>query len=236
MTLNYYLLPNRFDSEARDYTTKVRRARVYDLDAFITEMVRYHSTHTEADFHGSFKVEMATAIRLVQDGCHINTPLYSIRPTLRGRVSVNGASLPPLVANATISPGPALRAAMNSVEIFRLPTFSAERSAPLFYVDDRTHEVNKIITIGGRGQLLGERMRFDPSDPNQGIYLIDRESGAALQVETGGSIDPARITVLAPAGLVAGKSYIFEVRNILDASGDLRIGRLVYDVVAQEPT
>jgi hypothetical protein len=64
---------------------------------------------------------------------------------------------------------------------------------------------------GGMGQITGYRLRFDPSDPTQGIFFVN---GSATRVTVAGKNDPSELIFLIPASLTPG-DYSLEVRSTM---------------------
>ena len=234
MASPFRLEPNRFDPEAHDYIVKGHSARSVNEEQFIAETGEYRSTVTPADMRASFEVIKATACRLVREGININTSLFKIRNTPRGRVGADAAMYPPVETGVSMSPGLELQAAAEENLPQRTPTGSADHPCPLFYTDDLSHTANRMATIGGDGQFLGERLRFDPTDPNQGVFLVDVESGEAFRADVSvGSIEPGSMSIRIPSNLVAGRTYHIEMRSIFENSSTLVTGRMFFQLIAQ---
>jgi hypothetical protein len=91
----------------------------------------------------------------------------------------------------------------------------------LDYTDLNSGELNRRITPGGMGQLTGYRLRFDPADPEQGIFFIN---GSATRVSVTGKNNPSELVFLVPAGLTPG-DYRLELRSTM-GNGALHTGVL----------
>ncbi len=89
-----------------------------------------------------------------------------------------------------------------------------------------------MLTPGGMGRLYGARLKFDPSDPRQGIFFI-----AADKTETRAGCAaenvPQQLIFLIPP-LLAG-TYTLEVRNLAEDSLALRRGSLGYALTVTAP-
>jgi hypothetical protein len=70
-------------------------------------------------------------------------------------------------------------------------------------------------------QLTGYRLKFDSSDPNQGIFFIN---GNLTQVSIVGKNSPAELMFLVPASLTTG-DYSLEIRSSM-GNGTVRTGVL----------
>lgn len=98
------------------------------------------------------------------------------------------------------------------------------RPTPVAFVDVTTGVLNGPITPGRPGRLVGENLRYDVTDPAQGIFFIKTADGAATRVEELVWGQPAHLAFMIPT-LPAGE-YKVEVRAVLNGNHDLREGRL----------
>jgi len=71
-----------------------------------------------------------------------------------------------------------------------------------------------LVTPGGMGRLTGYRLKFDPTDPNQGIFFIN---GSTTQVDVVGKNNPSELMFLVPANLQPG-AYSLEIRSAIGNS------------------
>jgi len=192
-----------------------RPSHVIDTDRLVVEMIDGDSGRTN-DLRISLRAHAVKLLKLMWIVSHVNAPLVNDRADAQECVDHCGSDV-----------------AINAAEFFLLPN---GRPSALFYVDERTHMANKVITFGGRGQLLGEHMDFDPRDPDQGIFLIDVESGVELKADPAGLIEPASIAIILPMELIVGRTYTLEVRVRCEDCGELHVGRLAQRLTAQFPT
>ena len=82
-------------------------------------------------------------------------------------------------------------------------------------------EPNELVP-GKLAQVTGRRLKFDPTDPAQGVFLLN--DGAAIRVEPDGKIANKELVFQVPATLTPG-AYRLEVRAVF-GKADLRSGRL----------
>ncbi|OGB67431.1 MAG: hypothetical protein A2Y94_10395 [Caldithrix sp. RBG_13_44_9] len=78
------------------------------------------------------------------------------------------------------------------------------------------------MTRGGIGQITGHRLKFDPEDTKQGIFLV-AEDGTETRITMVGVNKPSQLMFSIPSSLPAG-NYTLEVRVIF--SSKLRSGKL----------
>ena len=94
---------------------------------------------------------------------------------------------------------------------------------PLEYIDLNSGATNSVLTPGGLGLLLGYRLRFEVSDPAQGIVFLDPEGGET-GVQVVATNTPRELVFLVPA--LASGTYKLEVRAGFCDDKDVRCGAL----------
>jgi len=81
------------------------------------------------------------------------------------------------------------------------------------------------LTPGNIGTLNGARLKFDPDQADEGLYLLPTSGGATVKVTTFQRNKPGQLIFLNPTGLAAG-DYFMEVRARVRGTTELRSGRL----------
>jgi hypothetical protein len=115
-----------------------------------------------------------------------------------------------------------LRQALEHVEVVKDEATSLNPN-PLAYADVASGTTNQVLTPGDGALLTGYRLRYDPADPAQGIFLVAAD-GAATRVERFIKLLPGEVSLIAPA-LPAG-TYTLEVRANVTGNGEIRSGKL----------
>lgn len=112
---------------------------------------------------------------------------------------------------------------------------STDRPWPQYLKDLTTQTANVRVTPGGEGELSGERLKYDPTDPRQGLFLVpDGPDGTALRAEVRGTMSQTYVPLRFPAGLAPDTEYHVEMRTRFDSdtSERLRIEALPWTVSA----
>jgi hypothetical protein len=94
---------------------------------------------------------------------------------------------------------------------------------PVQYLSLSNGHTPNTLTPGGMGKLIGERLRYEPSDPAQGLFLIAAD-GSERRLPTDGVILPGSVVFMIPADLAPG-AYRLEVRVRFEPE-TLSLGRL----------
>ncbi len=222
MPLKYALFENHLTSDPNDYMAVVQELQSKSQNDIIDLMIGRGSTVTKAEAL-SVMEEYASAIeQLLKDGYAINTPLFNLSPSVKG---IFGSADEPFNPNThrvqiNISTGTRLRSIGSSVVTERIKG-SSPRPDPEYLYDLGSDSRNESLTPGNIAQIRGSRLKFEESDPQQGIFLIAAD-GTETRVNTVSRNKPAQLDFLVP-NLNAGE-YRLEVRAILYKGKELRKG------------
>jgi hypothetical protein len=97
---------------------------------------------------------------------------------------------------------------------------------PMSYADLGSGTADTTVTPGHIGTLSGQRLKFDASATDEGIFLIPAAGGDAVKVAAVQSnLLPRELVFLVPT-LTANAGYCLEVRARLNGADELRTGRL----------
>jgi hypothetical protein len=91
------------------------------------------------------------------------------------------------------------------------------------FIDVASNTQNDIITPGKMARILGEELKYDDADSNQGIFFINDEN-EETKVDMVLDNLPKQLTFDIPASLVSG-IYRLQVRSNY-RSKDIRVGDL----------
>ncbi|MFV0268915.1 MAG: DUF4469 domain-containing protein, partial [Draconibacterium sp.] len=121
-----------------------------------------------------------------------------------------------------VTPGKRLKQVANEIEVQRVAGVSPQPD--LLYVDDLGSGTrNEQLTPGNIARLKGRRLKFDPTDPLQGIFLVS-EVNEETRISTVSRNKPAQLDFLVPA--VAPGLYKLVVRTLLKNTKTIRSGVL----------
>ena len=205
-------------------------ARIKTLDAvkmrdLVDRIVANGSTVGRADILSVLEDYHTTITDLLMLGMSVITPTVCYRPGIKGTFTGLGDSFNP--ARHRIVPrlraGALLKAKV--VNEGRVTKDLVERPRPkvVEYLDLVSGTANQVLTPGEGAHLTGRLLRFDPADPEQGVFFVAVD-GTRTRVERFLDIQPSKVILLAPT-LPAG-DYKIEVNASFNDNGDLRSGRL----------
>lgn len=226
MTVNYVLQKNPLSTDADNYFARVCPIGTIDIEEVIERMVQQGSTVTRADIVSVLEDYHTVIGNLLLEGHNVNTPMANFSLSIKGVFQGIGDVFDPPRhrLRAVVTAGTRLRKLVKEQGQVTKQETITPRPSPLDYVDLNSGERNGHLTPGGLGHIIGHRLKFDPTDPDQGIYFI-AEDGSETRVTIIGQNKPGELIFLVPDGLTTGK-YRLEVRAVLKGSKSVRRGRL----------
>jgi hypothetical protein len=208
VTISYILTENNLNGAPdATYRAMVQTNGSIDQDGVIDRMIERGSTITRADILAVLEERQAAIASLLLEGFNVNTPEVNYRIGLKGVFTSQTDSFDPSRHNleASLNPGSYLRQAIRERAQVQKQEAIKPRPNPVEYLDANTNERNSALTPGGMGCLSGHRLKFNPDDPDQGIFLTQLNNGnTPIRVEVVGKNTPAELLFMVPAGLSAG--------------------------------
>ncbi len=222
----YSLVDNKLTSDPNDLRAQVRPVATIGIEELADRIVRPGSTVTKAEFLAMQEEFNAEALKAVLRGETVVTPLFIARATLTGVWTSDQDTFDPTRHHGQIrlSAGKRLRHAEAELE-FKLER-AQDQSAPLpERVEDFTSaSINGTLTKGGVVRLTGSKLKYDPADPTQGVFLV-KSTGAETRITNVKDNKPSAQLLLLPATLTAG-TYRLEVRTKIKGSTQLKTATL----------
>ena len=186
-------------------------------------MIARGSTITKADALAVLQDYHDTINELVLQGFKVVTPGANYGLSLKGNFSGQTDAFDPSrhQTAARVSPGVQYRRTIRE----RVQLQKQEPSIPqpklLAYANLNNGDSGEVLTPGGPAQLNGHRLKFDPADPEQGIFLLAADN-TETRIETIIRNTPNELIFLVPAGLAPG-NYTLAVRALF-GQNSLRTG------------
>lgn len=225
MPITYRIYKNNLADNVEKYAARVEYLDTIYEEDIIEEMMSYNSAMTRADTLAVMENYQAALKRKLLQGFRVMTRngLYGV--SIKGNFTDQGDSFDPSRhrIEPVIAVSPELRQAItNQIPVEKILA-AVPQPQPVQYLSlSNGHTPNTLIP-GGMGKLIGERLRYDPADPEQGIFLI-AANNTERRLPTDGIIMPGSLVFLVPTDLTPG-TYRLEVRARFDAE-DLSVGRL----------
>lgn len=222
MPIHYSVHPNNLPGR-KGYRAIIHFVGSLDEDAIIEQMLRQGSTVTRADILAVLDNYYRAIITLVLAGFKVRTRIALFGASIQGIFTSLADSFDPARhrLEPQISAGPDLRHTVHREgRTVKEETITPE-PRPMSYTDINSGSCDDLITPGGMAQVDGHRLKFNPADPEQGLFFIAADE-TKTRVEVVGKNQPGQLTFLVPAQLGPGV-YTLLVRA--DFRGKLRQGK-----------
>lgn len=224
MPIKYFLLPNYLNKD-NSYHAKVKDQRTKNFEDLIDEMIESGSTVTKAEALAVLEEYHSAIERSILSGDSVSTPLFHIKSSITGRFDSETDTFDASRHQIRLN----LLATKSFHELTKRiktqkTTHEAPAPTPKDFKDMETMVVNQTLTAGGVAQIKGNRLKIDPNDKEEGVFLID-EKNNTTRVEQYIRIKPKELIFMIPERL-KGKKYTIEVRHYPRRSKKLRRGKL----------
>jgi hypothetical protein len=170
--IKYALAKNQMAKDKPNYVANVSCMDYKNYDDLIDIMVEEGSGLTRPQALAYFERLIQSVNRLLENGCTINTPLFKVRPTIKGVFETADDYFDPKKQKLsyTMCAGKRMKPVTANIELKKIKS-----SLPVIktYFDGVSRETNTIITPGGNAVIKGENLQFDPEDPEQGVFFCE---------------------------------------------------------------
>ncbi len=222
--LTYALFENHLTSDPNDYMAVTTNAISLDQEAIVKQMLSKGSTLTETDILAVLRMEREVICEQATLGNNITTPLFNLSMSIKGVFNGLEDSFDPSrhSIKLNLTPGVELRKTISSIKTQKV------RAGKVSPIIDRITDValnsnNDQLSAGGLATIRGSYLKYEPSDPLQGIFFISADN-IAVRVEVISQNKPGELHFLVPP-LAAGE-YRVEVRTIIKGHKEISSGGL----------
>ena len=228
MAINYCLLENNLTSDPNDYAAQVKITSSADLEQIADRMIEQGSTVTKADILAVLEDTIKASEGLLLEGYRVQLGgLCELFPRIKGVFNGITDTFDSSRHRVDVGANPGIRvrkAVRNGANVAKQETIKPT-PALLEYVDLGSGETNSTITPNNIGTINGHRLKFDPSQADEGIFFIAIPTGTELKVTAVQRNKPGQLVFMVP-DMPTGGTLNLEVRARFTEDGDLRIGRL----------
>ena len=208
--LKYCLRENLLTAKPDDYMAQVTDSQVFTLDDIINRMIKRGTTATRTDLVAILQLYTEECSFIVEEGGTLNTPLINTSMSIAGVFDGADDSFDKKrhTVNLNINAGTALKSALDRVKVTK--TENAGTDPYITSVSDKLSGSADTVKIGSVMEIIGSRLKFDPNDAEQGVFVI----AGAKTVRCASVIEnkPARLIVILDSAVPAG-DFTLEVRT-----------------------
>jgi hypothetical protein len=220
----FYLIKNYFKNGQEVFRAAVHSKGAIDQAGLIRSMIYRGSSINESDILAVLRDYYDAIYEALLNGHSVTTPLVNVRVSIRGNFNDTQDTFDPerheivAVTNAGVE----LKEYIKSKAVVQKEESLKPLPNPTQFRNLSNGRETHELAPGKLAQVTGRRLKYDPADPAQGLFLLN--NGTALRVEPDGKIANSELVFLVPATLEPGE-YRLEVRAVFGKS-DLRIGQL----------
>jgi len=232
MPIQYALFENRLTAEPNNYAAQVRITDSVDLETIVHRITAQGSNISEATIRAVLTEIIGACEALLLEGKRVNLGgLCELFVRISGNFQGVTDHFDPARHRVDVgaSPGSRVRRMVrDKAHVVKVASVKPA-PAPLEYADLGSGERNGALTPGGIGALNGNRLKFEPSRADEGIFLIASKSDGKKPKEVRVALvqknKPSQLVFLSPMDLRKGDYYL-EVRARMRDSAEVRAGRL----------
>lgn len=236
MPVRYTLHPSRMTARPDDWRAVVLTPGSLGLDDLVQRIADMGSTTTTADVRAVLEDLQACVAWHLEQGWRVNIEGFvEFYPRMRGVFTGPDDSFTSGRHELSVGAkaGKRLLKGVREASTEKVAR-TARRPRPVAYMDLGSGTTNQTLTPGSIGTLLGSGLKFDPAQPDEGIFFLPVGGGPEIPVATNSVATnfPGKLVFLVPGGgVLAPGSYGLEVRARLPYASQLTIGRLQQNLV-----
>mgnify|MGYP000867925226 CR=1 FL=1 len=198
--LKYCLIDNRMSKDGKNCVAIVSSAKTVDLDELLDDIVAEGTGLTRPQALAYFEKMTQLILRYLGKGYFVTTPLFRFRSSIPGVFIDKLDFFDPTRHKIKVSASAGTR--VQYLNAFIDPVkVSASKTSPVIlqFIDSATDEINTSGIPGGTARVLGTNLRFDKTDPKQGIFFVSvADPAVEYRASIYSGIRPSEIHVTIP--------------------------------------
>jgi hypothetical protein len=228
MPLKISIRKNYLPSNPSPYVVRSNSSDVVEFDRFVDLMAKGRTTLTKTDIVAAMQLYREELESLLADGMTVKTPTGSFYACASGCMDSMDESFLPGVQDRNhdlcIHHRPERGFEANVLSGLRIVREeSSDPKAPSVQsLSSSLSDAPDSTKPGDALQLRGLRLKFDPADPEEGVFFVD-SAGTPTRSAAFPLVTPRAVIALVPSGLAAG-TYSVQLRSKACGKG-LREGR-----------
>ncbi|WP_109829523.1 DNA-binding domain-containing protein [Reichenbachiella versicolor] len=224
MPIKYALFRNYLTTAPDDYSAAIQDQVSKTKEDIIDVMIGRGSTVTKAETLSVLEEFEAAIEHVLEQGYSVKTPLFKIFPSIQGVFHESDSfdkSLHQVKLN--VMGGSRVSKIAPKIEVKKVEATLPHPTLTNFK-DAISNTTNDVLSIGGAGEVKGNRLKVDPLDVEQGVFFVAQD-GTTTRSETIVRNKPSNLIFMIPKGLTAGE-YRLEVRAKINGSKEAKVGVL----------
>jgi len=229
MAINYALYKNYLTPDPKKYAAHVEITASADMPAIAERMIEQGSTTTTADILAVLEDAIKACEALLLEGYNVNLGgLVRLHLGIKGIFEDPQDKYDPSRHQVDVGATPGARVRKYIRDNAKVNKNKAILPTPdlIQFKDAITTSADDIITRGGIGTLIGQHLKYDNAQADEGIYFISTATAVEVKVTVMQRNDPAELVFMNPDALIVTEMYHIEVRARINGGTELRSGRL----------
>jgi hypothetical protein len=211
MSVKFYLRPNKLGTAPGTQSAHVMSPNVLNSEHIIQEILQRHSTITEADVRAVLTVFYTVVSDEVAEGNTVNLPIVNLRPGITGTFESKTDRFDPTRHKGKVRASAGILVKQKVAGLKFVKANKPPRAPLPVMFKDVSSEQSGILTPGSIGIIYGEELKFNPSNPIEGIFLISQD-GEEIKITHVATRTLKKLMFQIPDSLSPGK-YTIEVRR-----------------------
>jgi len=224
--LKYCLIENKMSKDEQNFVALVRSGKTVNLDEFPDDLVDEGTGLTRPQALAYFEKMTQLIIKYLRRGYFVSTPLFRYRSSISGKFNSKNDTFDATrhTVNITTTVGSRIQGLTSIIDPTKM---SVSKTSPeiFYFIDSASDEMNTIGVSGGSAKIVGNQLRFDKTDPKQGIFFVSvADPAVEFRASIYSGIKPAEIHVTIPV-LEPGE-YKVVIRNMTPNNKEMVTGTL----------
>ena len=210
---DYALKDNTLTEDPNDKIAQFVGVKSYTRAEIIDRAAAHGNVTSKIDLEASLNAIEDEIRKIHEEGGTISTPLFTTSLSISGVFTDSTDVFDPKrhSIRVNVSAGNVIKEATKKIKLTKIKVNPA--SPLLESVRDSFADENSAIDtvkIGSVMEISGARLKFDPKDSEQGVFLVSGENTVRLDKAVWN--EPSLLKVMIPSDAPAG-TYTLEVRN-----------------------
>ncbi len=235
--IKYMLVTNPITAKTKTYYAVVTSPETKELEDIITHMIAEGSGLTRPQALAYFERLTQSVMYFANQGHNINTPLFRVRPTIKGRFNSIDDRFDPQRHQIKFRASEGQQLQKMPVTISKIVKVTNEQFAPklISFIDiNNEKKKNNTLSVGGIGVLKGKHLRFDEKDERLGVFFAPVHAPKVrIRASIYSHIQPSAIHFQVPS-LEAGEYFLF-VHTLSSDGINILIGSLKENLIVLLP-
>lgn len=227
MPVRYYLRKNAISSNPTSHKAIIVPYKINNVSDIISEMLKRGTTLSEADILASLHLFFEVVNEEVQEGNHVNLPIANLKPGISGEFygSSDQFDSSRHKIKATASIGSVTKKIMKEVVTEKI---TKPLTVPILtaFKDVHTQNLNSVISPGSIGQIIGNHLKYNPENANEGIFFVS-DNEQEFKVNTVATRTLGKLAFIIPQ-LPSGAYTLIVKRAFGKSEATLRNGSLSF--------